>query len=185
MTSRGRQQNHQIQPEDEAWRAQRVVGKRALEGIMGLQNDLSDHYGRNPFSVAYEVEAIIPMEIGLPFLRRETYNQEENFALQWYELNLLEEKCDLVALRVASYKQRFERYFNSKVKEKRFKEGNLVLWKVGINTKEVSAGVFGPNWEGPYIIEEVVQPGTYKRKRFDGSTVPRTWNAKHLRPYYQ
>ena len=66
---------------------------------------------------------------------------------------MLEEKCDLAALRIASYKRRSKRYFNSKVKERRFKEGDLVLKKINSNTKEVSAGVLGPNWEGPYIIE--------------------------------
>ena len=93
---------------------------------------------------------MIPIEIEIPFLRRETYNQEENFTLQRYELDLLEEKCYLVALRIASYKQRSERCFNSKVKEMRFKEGYLVLRKINSNTKEASAGVLGPNWEGPY-----------------------------------
>ena len=78
-------------------------------------------------------------------MRRETYNQEENFALQRYELDLLEEKCDLVALRIASYKRRSERYFNSNVKERRFKEGDLVLRKINSNTKETSVGILGPN----------------------------------------
>ena len=110
------------------------------------------------------------MEIGVPSLRHETYNQEENFALQRYELDLLEEKRNLAALRVASYKQR------------RFKEDDLVLRKINANTKEVSAGVLRPNWEGSYIIEGVVHPGTYKLKQCDGSLVPRTWNAEHFRP---
>ena len=70
---------------------------------------------------------MIPVEIRVPSLRQETYNQEENFALQRYELDLLEEKRNQAALRVASYKRRSERYFNSKVKERRFKEGDLVL----------------------------------------------------------
>ena len=102
------------------------------------------------------------------------YNQVENFTLQRYELDLLEEKHDLAALRVAFYKRRSERYFNSKVKERRFKEGDLVLRKVRINTKEVNAGVLEPNWEGPYIIEGIVQPGTYKLKWPDDSAVPMT-----------
>ena len=88
---------------------------------------------------------MIPVEVGIPSLRRETYNQEENHTLMCYELDLLEEKCDLAALRTASYKRRSEKYFNSKVKEKRFKEGDLVLRKVFPNTKEVNAGVLGPN----------------------------------------
>ena len=141
--------------------------------------------GETPFSLGYGVETRIPVEIGVPFLRQEMYDQEENFKLQRYELDLLEEKCNLTALRVASYKRQSERYFNSKVKEKRFKEGDLVLRKVGINTKEVSAEVLGPHWEGPYLIKGVVQPETYKLKWLDDSTVPRNYNAEHFRPYYQ
>ena len=67
----------------------------------------------------------------------------------------------------------------------RFKEGDLVLRKINSNSKETRIGVLWPNWEGPYIIQVVVRPGMYKLKWFDGSLVPRTWNAKHLRPYYQ
>ena len=82
---------------------------------------------------------MILVEVDIPSLRRKTYNQKENHALQCYELNLLEEKCNLVAIRTASNKRRSERYFNSKVKERRFKEGNLVLRKVLHNTKHVNA----------------------------------------------
>ena len=86
---------------------------------------------------------MVPVEVGIPSLRRVTYNQEENHALMSYELDLLREKCDLAARRTASYKRQFERYFNSKVKEKRFKEGDLVLRKVLPNTKEVKSGSSG------------------------------------------
>ena len=127
--------------------------------------------GETPFSLAYGVEAIIPVEVGIPSLWRETYNPDENRALMSYELDLLE---DLAALRTASYKRRSERYFNSKVKERRFKEGDLVLRKVLPNMKEFNIGVLGPNWEGPYIIADVLRPGTYKLKRLDGKTVPRS-----------
>ena len=85
------------------------------------------------------------MEVGIPSLRHKTYNKDENHALINYELYLLEEKRDLAALRTVSYKRRSKRYFNSKVKEKRFKEGNLVLRKVLTNMKEVNAGVLRPN----------------------------------------
>ena len=128
---------------------------------------------------------MVPVEVDIPSLRRDTYNQEENFALQRYELDLLEEKRDLADLRIASYKRRSERYFNSKVKERRFKEGDLVLRIINSNTKDTSAGVLGPNWEGLYVIEVVVRPRTYKLKRSNENLVPKTWNAEHLRPYYQ
>ena len=106
--------------------------------------------------MAYGVEAKIPVEVGIPSLQCKTYDKSENHTLMSYELDLLEEKCDLAALRTASYTQWSERYFDSKAKEKRFKEGDLVLRKVLPNTKEVNAGVLGPNWEGPYTIAEVL-----------------------------
>ena len=97
---------------------------------------------------------------------------------------MLEEKRDLAALKIASYKRRSKRYFNSRVKERKFKEGDLVLRKVLPNTKEVNAGVLGPNWERPYIIAEVIQPRTYIIKRLDDKLVPQSWNAEHLGSYY-
>ena len=60
-----------------------------------------------------------------------------------------------------------------------------MLRKVLPNTKKVNAEVLGPNWEGPYVIAEVLRPGTYRLKRLDGKMVPRSWNAELLRPYYQ
>ena len=99
---------------------------------------------------------MIPVEVGVPPLRRETYDQGENHAFMSYELDLLEEKRDLATLRVTSYKRRSERDFNSKVKERRFKEGDQVLRKVLPNTKEVNTEALGPNWEGPYVIYDVL-----------------------------
>ena len=99
-------------------------------------------------------------------------------------IDLLEEKRDLAALRITSYKRRSEMYFNSKVKEKRFREGYLVLRKVFPNTKEVNARVLVPNWEGPYVIAEVLWSRTYRLRRLDDKMVPQSWNAKLLRPYY-
>ena len=115
---------------------------------------------------------MITIEVGIPSLWYETYDKDENHALMSYELDLHEEKCDLVALTTTLYKRRSERYFNSKVKEKRFNEGDLVLRKVLPNMKEVNAGVLRPNWEGPYSIAEVLRPRTYKLKGLDGTVAP-------------
>ena len=46
-----------------------------------------------------------------------------------------------------------ERYFNSKVKERMFKEGYLVLRKVLPNTKEVNTGVLGPIWKAHISLQ--------------------------------
>ena len=69
--------------------------------------------------------------------------------------------------------------------KKKFRVGDLVLRRVFLNTRDPAAGVLGPNWEGPYQIEDVLDPGTYKLARLNGELVPRYWNDEHLRKYYQ
>ena len=85
----------------------------------------------------------------------------------------------------ASYKRRSETYFNSKVKERRFKKGDMILRKVLPNTKEVNVEVLGPNSKGPYVIAEVLWPGTYRIKLLNDKMVPRSWNTELFKPYYQ
>ena len=42
-------------------------------------------------------------------------------------LDLLEEKWETTQVRMAAYKQKVARYYNSRVKSKAFRAGNLVL----------------------------------------------------------
>ena len=128
---------------------------------------------------------MIPVEIGASSLRRSTYEQDQNNVLMRVELDLLEERREQSQLRVASYQQRTARYYNSKVKNREFKLGDLVLRQVLPNTKEHGAGVFGPSWEGPYVIDAVIRSGTYKLARTGGQKIDHAWNAEQLRRYYQ
>ena len=92
---------------------------------------------------------------------------------------------DQAQLRVAYYQQKTARYYNTRVNTRNFQLGSLVLRRVFQNTKDPGSGVLGPNWEGPYKIIEVIRPGTYKLEYLDGKKVQHSWNAEHLRHYYQ
>ena len=48
--------------------------------------------GEIPFSLSYGYEAMVPIELGMSSLRRESYDQDENHLLQRHELDFLEEK---------------------------------------------------------------------------------------------
>ena len=53
------------------------------------------------------------------------------------------------------------RYYDSKVKERKFKIEDTVLRQVFRNTKEPGTGALGYSWEGPYQIIEVLHSGAY------------------------
>ncbi|KAL5559555.1 hypothetical protein UlMin_035766 [Ulmus minor] len=105
--------------------------------------------GETPFSLAYGVEAVIPIEISLPTFRVDNFDEENNDVLLALATDLLEEKRETSQVRAAALQQTIARYYNSKVKLRRFVKGDLVLRKVFLNTKEKGVGVLGPNWEGP------------------------------------
>jgi hypothetical protein len=76
------------------------------------------------------------------------------------------------------------RYYNTKVKLRRFEVGDWVLRKVTQATKDLSQGKLGPNWEGPYKIIQYYRRGTYHLEDRHGKKLPHPWNAEHLKKYY-
>jgi hypothetical protein len=57
---------------------------------------------------------------------------------------------------------RAARAYNKRVKEKSFQVGDLV-WKtiLPVGTKSNKFGIWSPNWERPYRIEEVIPINCY------------------------
>ncbi|KAM6548449.1 hypothetical protein CsatB_020125 [Cannabis sativa] len=125
---------------------------------------------------------MLPVKVNIVTHRRDFYNQEENQELLKLSLDLLEEKRIESQITNATYQHRVKRYFNKKVKKRLFNVGDLVLRRVFANTRDASAGVFNPNWEGPYVIEAIVGTGDYKLAQLNGSLIKNYWNVEHLRP---
>ena len=63
-------------------------------------------------------------------------------------------------------------------------QGDLVLRKVFGNTRNLTWGKLGPNWEGPYRITSVAGICAYYLEDLDEKAVPRPWNVNNLRGYY-
>ena len=59
------------------------------------------------------------------------------------------------------YQENMARYYNIKVKPRKFSIGDLVLRKITLATKDPTQGKLGPNWEGPYRVIEIYRQGTY------------------------
>uniref|UniRef100_A0A2N9EIL5 Integrase catalytic domain-containing protein n=1 Tax=Fagus sylvatica TaxID=28930 RepID=A0A2N9EIL5_FAGSY len=105
--------------------------------------------GETPFALAYGVEAVIPLEVGIPTTRTTDFAVQTNEDNLQKDLDLLEERRDLATVRLASYQQRIKREHDKNINHRVFRIGDLVLRKVMANTRRPNEGKLGPNWEGP------------------------------------
>ncbi|XP_076912423.1 uncharacterized protein LOC143570734 [Bidens hawaiensis] len=117
-------------------------------------------HGETPFSLTYGTEAMISAEIGLPIdqMRRTEVENEEDLRLN---LNLAEERMELAARKEIEYKKKVEKYYNARVREIKFRLGDLVL-KENEASRQEDQGKLGPKWEGPYQIIWAGDKGSYK-----------------------
>lgn len=102
------------------------------------------------FSLAFETKAVVPIKIGMVTYRIANFDSKKNEESLITNLDLLEEKRDEATLRTIAYKQKMTKYYNARVKTKRFSIRELVLRKVSLSTQNLTEGKLRPSWEGPY-----------------------------------
>ena len=98
---------------------------------------------------------------------------------------MIEERKKVARIRMEAQKQRMMRYYDSKVKERKFKVGDTVLRQVFQNTKEPGTGALRYSWEGPYQITKMLKSGAYRIADLAGVPIRNPWNAEYLKKYYQ
>ena len=101
--------------------------------------------GKTLFALSYGVEAVIPLEVGMLTTRTTDFIVETNKDNLRKDLDLLEERRDLVVVRLASYQLQIRREQDKNVKPKVFQVGDLVLRKVMANTRKPNEGKLEPN----------------------------------------
>ncbi|XP_074375272.1 uncharacterized protein LOC141717046 [Apium graveolens] len=119
-----------------------------------------------PFMLAYGAEAVVPVKILHSSPRIQAYNAEENEEGQRLALDLIDEVRDEAHAKIVEYPKKASFYYNLRVKEKFYKQGDMVLRKVeasGVGQRRKLA----PNWEGPYKIKSVQGRGSYKLETMD------------------
>ena len=86
--------------------------------------------GETPFKLAFGIEVVILVEVGLSSLRRAHYDEGSNNDELRLNLDCLPEVRDKANLRMAQYQQKMAKYHNQRVKLKRFNPDDMVLRKV-------------------------------------------------------
>ena len=138
-----------------------------------------------PFALAFGTEAVAPVEIGLKSPMIELASAEHNEKALRLNLDHLDEKREQVLKRIEDYQRKTTRYNDQKVKPRSYKPSDLVLKKLLSARKNPTHGKLGPNWEGPYIVSRIIRPGNYEFQTEEGKVLSHSWNAKHLKRFYQ
>nr|GEU60356.1 reverse transcriptase domain-containing protein [Tanacetum cinerariifolium] len=140
-------------------------------------------HGDTPFSITYGTEAVIPAEIEMPAYRTtavDVVNNDEELRLN---LDLLEERRELVAMSEAKSKSKMIKYYNSRVRGVALKPEDFV-YRSNDASHAVAGGKVGPKWEVPYEVTDALGNGAYKLRSTDGTVLPRMWNVTNLKRCY-
>ncbi|GAV68057.1 rve domain-containing protein [Cephalotus follicularis] len=129
--------------------------------------------GDSPYSLCFEAESMIAVEIGVQSPRVVHLNEENNEEGLRNLLDLVEKLRDKAAIKVTTYQQRVSRYYNKRVNPRPLREGDLVLRNSAIVNPTSTRGKLAPNWEGPYKVKRVLRPGTFKLETMGGRKIPR------------
>ncbi|GJZ75782.1 reverse transcriptase domain-containing protein [Tanacetum coccineum] len=76
-------------------------------------------------------------------------------------LDLLEERKEQAAIREARSKEKMEKYYNFKVRNRSFKHGYLV-YRNNDASHAKDSGKLSPKWERPYEVTKALSSGAYK-----------------------
>ena len=121
--------------------------------LWSYRTSFSTTTGETPFSLAYGIDAVVPVELGIPTFRVENFSEEDNDILLALASDLLEEKREKAELRATTLQQTVARHYNSKVKLRYFTKGDLVLRRIFLNTKEKGVGVRDQNGKAHTMFE--------------------------------
>ena len=101
--------------------------------------------GETPFSMTYGTEVVILVEISLLSSRVAGFMQNHNDECMIGNLDALEERTDMVTVRLADYQQKLVQGYNKKVRPWEFVLRDLVLRKAIGSMKGHNAGKLALN----------------------------------------
>ncbi|XP_019175786.1 PREDICTED: uncharacterized protein LOC109171110 [Ipomoea nil] len=140
--------------------------------------------GETPFALAYGFEARAPTEAVIPSYRVAVYDPDLNEQHHAADLHLIDDRREEAMARAENYQRQTKAYHDSRVRPRYFQVGDYVLRRREASRPQ-DGGKFATKWEGPYVIEAIVRPGSYKLRTTSGKVVDRVWNSEHLLKFYQ
>ena len=113
------------------------------------------------------------LEYGSPRLK--AYQEQQNQQAREDSLDQVDEARDVALLHSARYQHSLRRYQAQRVRRRDLNKGDLVP---RIQQDSRGRHKLTLPWEGPYIIAQLLKPGTYKLANEKGEVFTNPWNIQ-------
>ncbi|KAJ4769671.1 hypothetical protein LUZ62_053928 [Rhynchospora pubera] len=140
-----------------------------------------------PYSLVFGAEAILPLEVEIPSLRVAMHAKmslSERAQLRLDELDAMDETRLAAQQNLELYRAHMARAYDKLARPRTFREGELVLVLRRPILGRHHGPKFAPNWEGPYVIQQVFEGGAYFLVDQEGNGVMPPINGRYLKKYY-
>lgn len=117
---------------------------------------------------------MLSVEVGEPTIRRKIVDLEVNEEQLRMNLETLQERRDVAVIHVEAHKRLVARRYNTKVRSRQFREGDLVWRKTDQARKNQAHRKLAANWEGPFRVRENLNNGAYRLEYLNGKVIPNT-----------
>jgi len=134
-----------------------------------------------PFSLVYESDAMILVEIQESSPRFQSFVAEESNEERKVNLDLLDEVKEEARIKAEALKRRVEHKHSSKLRSRQLQVADLVMRKAHPYQLE---NKLSPKWIGPFRVTKVLGNGAYRLETLEGGAIPHTWNAANLKFYF-
>ena len=121
----------------------------------------------------------------MPITKTVVQDQRDNDKELIRQLDWANEMQGDVAIRMAFYHQRAITQYNKKARPRFLWLGTLFLRRIFENIAKIGVGKLKANWEEPYVVTKVGDPGAYHLQTLDDVPLLRPWNVANLEQYYQ
>ncbi|XP_015072487.1 uncharacterized protein LOC107016570 [Solanum pennellii] len=154
--------------------------------LLGYRTTVHTSIGATYYLLVYGTEVVIPAEVKIPSLLIIVEAEIED--TEWVktrleQLALIDEKRLMTVCFGQLYHQRMSPVYIKKVNPRNFEVGQLVLKRI-LPHQEEAKGKFAQNWQGPYLIKEVLSKGALHLTDVEGKITGIIGNADSVKRYY-
>lgn len=161
--------------------------KRLYEALWADRTSPKWAIGMMPFELVYGIEEQLSLPLELSTTRLQKVIEDEFFqsALEkriMYLSKIEEERQELVD-HITPHQARVNKFFYHRARPRRFMPGDQVLLQDRRQEPKGAHGKFASLWKGPFVINQVLGPNSFKIEYPNEIVLPLSYNGQDLKLY--